>query len=70
MGVDPSQASAHSAITRPRISGLAASWRVVLARELKVMLPYPTKTRAASSRARFGAAAAARMVHGSLIVDV
>ncbi len=39
MGVDPSQASAHRAMTRPRISGLAASWRVVLARELKVMLP-------------------------------
>jgi len=39
MGVEPSQASAHSAITRPRISGRAASWRVVLASELKVMLP-------------------------------
>ncbi len=38
-GVDPSQASAHSAITRPRICGVAASWRVVLARELNVMLP-------------------------------
>jgi hypothetical protein len=25
IGVEPSQASAHSAITRPRISGLAAS---------------------------------------------
>jgi hypothetical protein len=39
IGVEPSQASAHSAITRPRISGLAASWRVVLASELNVMLP-------------------------------
>jgi hypothetical protein len=39
IGVEPSQASAHSAITRPRISGLAASCRVVLASELKVMLP-------------------------------
>ena len=39
MGVEPSQASAHSAITRPRISGLAASCRVVLASELNVMLP-------------------------------
>jgi hypothetical protein len=38
-GVEPSQASAHSAITRPRISGRAASWRVVLASELNVMLP-------------------------------
>src|SRR6185437_800058 len=39
IGVEPSQASAHSAITRPRIAGLAASWRVVLASELNVMLP-------------------------------
>jgi Domain of unknown function (DUF1707) len=39
IGVEPSQASAHSAITRPRISGLAASCRVVLASELKVILP-------------------------------
>jgi len=39
IGVEPSQASAHSAITRPRICGLAANWRVVLASELKVMLP-------------------------------
>ena len=38
MGVEPSQASAHSAITRPRMVGLAASCRVVLASELKVML--------------------------------
>jgi uncharacterized protein DUF1707 len=39
IGVEPSQASAHSAITRPRIWGLAASCRVVLASELKVILP-------------------------------
>jgi len=39
IGVEPSQASAHSAITRPRISGRAASCRVVLASELNVMLP-------------------------------
>ena len=39
IGVEPSLASAHSAITRPRISGRAASWRVVLASELNVMLP-------------------------------
>jgi hypothetical protein len=39
IGVEPSQASAHSAITRPRICGLAASWSVVLASELNVMLP-------------------------------
>jgi len=39
IGVEPSQASAHSAITRPRMVGLAASWRVVLASELNVMLP-------------------------------
>jgi hypothetical protein len=39
IGVEPSQASAHRAITRPRIWGLAASCRVVLASELNVMLP-------------------------------
>lgn len=39
IGVEPSQARAHSAITRPRIWGLAASCRVVLASELNVMLP-------------------------------
>jgi len=31
IGVEPSQASAHSAITRPRMDGVAASCRVVLA---------------------------------------
>src|ERR1017187_10773482 len=39
IGVEPSQASAHRAMTRPRIVGLAASCRVVLASELNVMLP-------------------------------
>jgi hypothetical protein len=39
IGVEPSQASAHSAITRPRIVGLAFSCSVVLAIELNVMLP-------------------------------
>jgi len=38
-GVEPSQASAHRAMTRPRMFGVAASWRVVLASELKEMLP-------------------------------
>jgi hypothetical protein len=38
-GVEPSQASPHRAITRPRMLGAAASCRVVLASELNEMLP-------------------------------
>ena len=61
IGVEPSQASPHSAITRPRIVGSARSWSVVLAIELNVMLPYPTKTSAASSSGIVGATAASRI---------
>jgi hypothetical protein len=61
IGVEPSHASPHNAITRPRIVGLAASCRLVLAYELNVMLPYPTNTSAASSSGMLGAAAAARI---------
>jgi hypothetical protein len=39
MRVVPPQASAHSAITRPRIEGTAASCSAVLACELNVTLP-------------------------------
>lgn len=39
MGVVPSQASAQSAMVRPRIIGAEAACNMVLAIELKVMLP-------------------------------
>ncbi len=39
IGVVPSQASPHRAITRPRIIGADAACSMVLAIELKVMLP-------------------------------
>jgi hypothetical protein len=69
IGVDPSQASPHSAITRPRIVGFAASCSTVLAIELNVMLPYPTKTSAASSSGIVGASAASRIAMPQPIAD-
>src|SRR5438093_5213298 len=61
IGVDPSHATDHNARTRPRIDGAAASWSQVFAIELKLMLPYPTRSSTANSIERVGAAAAARM---------
>ena len=61
IGVEPSQARPHSAITRPRISGVAASCSTVFAIELNVIEPYPTNSSAASSSGIDGATAATRI---------
>ena len=61
IGVEPSQARPHSAITRPRISGVAASCSTVFAIELNVIEPYPTNSSAASSSGIDGAIAATQI---------
>jgi hypothetical protein len=58
IGVDPCSATNHSAITRPRISGAAASWSVELPVDMNDTLAAPTTASAASSTSRSGAAAA------------
>src|SRR5581483_5938156 len=60
-GVDPRKATDHSDITRPRISGAASSWSMVLPSARNVIDAAPTATRAASSAPRPGATAEARM---------
>jgi hypothetical protein len=57
-GVEPWKATNHSDITRPRISGSAASWRVELPVAMNVMLAPPANARAASSSPSDGATVA------------
>ena len=57
-GVEPWNATNHSDITRPRIAGSAASWRVELPVDMNVMLAPPANASAASSSAIVGAALA------------
>ena len=59
MGVLPRNATAHSAITRPRILGSEASCNVLFPLDRKATLAAPTASSATSSKGRFGAMAAA-----------
>ncbi len=55
IGVEPWNATNHSDITRPRISGAAPSCRVELPVDMNVMLAAPTNASATSSSASVGA---------------
>src|SRR3954471_13555554 len=59
IGVEPRKATAHSAMTRPRISGADASCSVLLPLARKLTLAAPTNAIATSSTAKLGATAAA-----------
>ena len=61
IGVDPRNAMAHRAITRPRISGTLSSCKVEFPSERKLIEKMPTRTRAAMANTRLGAIAAARI---------
>ena len=56
IGVEPMNATAHSAITRPRICGAAASCSELLPFDRNDTLAAPTASIATSSSGRFGAA--------------
>ncbi len=57
MGVDPMKATAHNAMTRPRIAGLASSWSVELPVDMNVMAANPVTPMATNPMARDGASA-------------
>ena len=61
IGVDPRNATAQSAITRPRICGSAASCSVLLPVERNATLDAPTSAIPTSATGRFGAAAVPSM---------
>jgi hypothetical protein len=60
MGVDPRNTTEYSAITRPRMAGVAPSCRVELTPAANVTLANPSGASATISSARLGARAAAR----------
>jgi len=49
IGVEPTNNVVHNAVTRPRISGGAASWMVLLPVVRKAMLAAPTSTAASTA---------------------
>ena len=57
MGVDPMKATAHSAMTRPRIDGAASSWSVELPVDMNVMAANPVTAMATKAIASDGASA-------------
>jgi len=57
IGVLPTRAIDHKAVTRPRYSGLEASWMVELPVVKNMTLAAPVKTRAAIAVTSVGAAA-------------
>ena len=70
IGVDPITATVHSAMTRPRIRGSAASCSVLLPLDMQPTLVAPTNSSATSSSSRVGAKAAARMAAPNAIEEL